>query len=358
MIDEYQALGIKIKVQKCDIAVESQLTELILQCKRDMPRIGGVVHAAMVLKVSLYPSILSPNYQTHPFLTPPRQDKLFENIDIDDWNQVIKPRVDGAWNIHKHCPDLDFFVLLASITGIVGNKGQAAYAASNTFMDAFAEYRAIQGLPASTIDLGMVADVGYVAQSDLRRRAQISALTHDAVKEKELHALLKGAVLNHPATCSWRRTVTMSRLQASQSDLWWCTDPRFSHIVTATDSSSSGSAADTQDASSQSVRKALQAARSTDEALQVLYAALVHKVSSISMTPAEDISIEKPLAEYGLDSLVAVEIRNWITNELYANVPLLELANSPSLQALAGAIAANSKLLVHLMPAPNGDTVS
>ena len=241
------------------------------------------------------------------------------------------------------------------MTGIVGNKGQAAYAASNTFMDAFAEYRATQGLPASTLDLGLIADVGYVAHSDARRRAQISVLSHDAVEEIELHALLKGAILSHPTTCSWRQTVTMSKLVAGQSNLWWCTDPRFSHIVTNADSSSSD---DTKDLSSQSCRKALQEAQTMDEAHKVLYAALVHKVSSISMTPKEEIQIEKPLGDYGLDSLVAVEIRNWITNELYANVPLLELTNSPSLQALAVSIAANSKLLVHLMPLPDEVTVS
>ena len=222
-------------------------------------------------------------------------------------------------------------------------------------MDAFAEYRARRGLPASTIDLGRVADVGYVAQSDSRRRAQIDAISHDVVEEKELHALLKGAILNYPTTCSWRHTVTMSKLVAGQAKQWWCTDPRFSHNVLNLESSSSQNA---NDNSSLSFRKALKDAQSVEEAHKVLYSALVHKVSSMSMTPKEDIQIEKPLEDYGLDSLVAVELRNWITNELHSNVPLLEVTNSPSLQSLAATIAANSELLEHLMPTPDADAIS
>ena len=244
-------------------------------------------------------------------------------------------------------------MLLASASGIIGNKAQAAYAASNTFMDAFAEYRARQGLTASTIDLGVVADVGYVAQSDSRRRAQIIALIASNVEEKELHALLKGAILSHPTACSWRQTITMDKLVAGQSHPWWSTDPRFSHIVSNLES---GPSHNTRDPSSLSFRQALKEAQSIDEARKVLYSALVHKVSSMSMTPKEDIQIDKPLGDYGLDSLVAVELRNWITNELNSNVPPLE--NSPSLQTLAGSIAENSQLLAHLSPTPDADALS
>ena len=70
--------------------------------------------------------------------------------------------------------------MLAYLSGIVGNWGQAAYAASNTFMDAFAKYRSSQGLPASTSDIGVVAWVGYVADHELRE-AQIRASAHDLV---------------------------------------------------------------------------------------------------------------------------------------------------------------------------------
>lgn len=85
-----------------------------------------------------------------------------------------------------------------------------------------------------------------------------------------------------------------------------------------------------------------------DEARTAIRAALIHKVSGISMTPEDELRPEKPLEAYGLDSLVAVEIRNWISGELEAEVPLLELTGSSSLNALVGVIAGNSKLVARL----------
>ena len=54
------------------------------------------------------------------------------------------------------------------------------------------------GLLASTIDLGIVADVGIVTRSDSQYRAQISAFAHDVFEERKLHAILKRAILNNP----------------------------------------------------------------------------------------------------------------------------------------------------------------
>ena len=211
-------------------------------------------------------------------------------------------------------------------------------------MDAFAAYRARRGLRASTIDIGVINDVGYVTQSDTQQRAQINTTAHDAVAETELHALLKGAILNHPTDCSYQQTITGLKLEPGRPPPWWSSDPRFSHIVRK---SHSGSSQTAQDPGSVSFRKALKDAASVEGAHKVIRSALIHKVSSISMTPEESISVEKPLVAYGLDSLVAVEIRNWITNELESNVPLLQLTSSPSLRALAETIAQSSKLSVH-----------
>ena len=272
------------------------------------------------------------------------QDKSFKNTSFDDWTEVIKPRVQGAWNLHKCLPSLDFFVMLASIAGTVGNRGQSAYAASNTFMDAFSDYRADLGLPAATIDIGIVADVGYVAQSDPQRRAQISLVSNDVVQEAEFLAVMKGAILQHPKGNSYRQTIAGLYLPGWAQPSW-ISNPRFSHLARSSENTSTPNA---QGTSSISVRKALQDATSVDQAVSVTCAAVIRKVSSISMTPEEEIEANKPLVAYGLDSLVAVELRNWIGNELGASVPLLELTTSPSLEALARLIAAKSKLSEHV----------
>ena len=79
-----------------------------------------------------------------------------------------------------------------------------------------------------------------------------------------------------------------------------------------------------------------------ESANQVVYDSVAAKFSSILMIPAEDIVPSKPIVAYGLDSLVSVEIRNWISRELGVKMQLLEVLNSSSLQALAATIVRES----------------
>src|SRR4051812_23371970 len=85
-----------------------------------------------------------------------------------DWEASVFPKVLGAWNLHnaleKH--NLDFLILFGSASGVCGNHGQANYAAANTFLDAFVQYRQHRHLPASIMDLGPVEDIGYLVDND------------------------------------------------------------------------------------------------------------------------------------------------------------------------------------------------
>ena len=94
------------------------------------------------------------------------QDCTFSQMSFEKWVASLSPKVQGAWNLHHSVSTqaLDFFVLFSSTAGICGNMGQANYAAANTFLDAFAQYRRQCGLPASVLALGAVADVGVVSR--------------------------------------------------------------------------------------------------------------------------------------------------------------------------------------------------
>ena len=91
---------------------------------------------------------------------------LFENMNYEDFLMAASPKIQGSWNLHELLPkDMDFFVELSSSTGVVGNQGQANYAAGNTYEDALAHYRSAQGLPAVSLDLGMIRGVGVVEEN-------------------------------------------------------------------------------------------------------------------------------------------------------------------------------------------------
>jgi hypothetical protein len=119
-------------------------------------------------------------------------------MSLDDYKASLAPKMRGTWNLHEKLSkeDLDFFIMLSSTAGIIGNASQAAYSAASTFLDAFADYRNNLGLPAVTIDLGMVSDVGYLAvNADLRHMLEKLGLS--SVYLPELLAMIKTAIV-HP----------------------------------------------------------------------------------------------------------------------------------------------------------------
>ena len=120
LIEEAALLGARIIVQACDISRREAVDKLITSDISSLPPIRGIVHAATVL-----------------------HDVLFEKMTFEQWNAVVSSKVAGAWNFHHalqaSSTPLDFFICISSVAGAVGNRGQAAYAAANTFLDSFAQ---------------------------------------------------------------------------------------------------------------------------------------------------------------------------------------------------------------------------
>ena len=326
MVEELRGQGVNVVVIKCDISDRAQVEKLISQCQATLPPIKGVIHGAMALR-----------------------DALFENITFPAWELNIKPRVQGAWNLH-HCltaatTDLDFFLTLASIAGCLATAGQAAYAASNTFLDAFTSHRRDLGLPASVIDIGVVEGVGYVAEN-LGRAAEMSTTAHDRITEAELLALVKAAIVgpahHHP------QTLTGFKLLPDKPLPSWSSDPKFLHVLADAQSGSSSSSADAHGGKNDDdgdlvlLRTRLRQAETPQAAVELICHSLTRKLSKLLLIAPEDVDPTKPVVAYGLDSLVAVELRNWMTIELGAGVPLMEVMNSPSIEGLAEKLAARS----------------
>lgn len=73
----------------------------------------------------------------------------------------------GTWNLHELLPrDMDFFIVLSSLAGIIGSVSQGNYAAGNTFQDALIHYRRAKGLAGTSLDLGIMKSIGYVEENE------------------------------------------------------------------------------------------------------------------------------------------------------------------------------------------------
>jgi NADP-dependent 3-hydroxy acid dehydrogenase YdfG len=140
-IDELSALGCNAQVIAGDV---TKLDDVCRVKRESLLPVAGVIQMSMVLR-----------------------DGLFAQSTHEDWQAVAAPKVDGTWNLHQAFSkdDLDFFVMFSSISGVVGNPGQASYASANTFLDAFTHFRHSEGMAASVLDIGAMGDVGFVSQN-------------------------------------------------------------------------------------------------------------------------------------------------------------------------------------------------
>lgn len=259
-------------------------------------------------------------------------------MSYEDYQSVVRPKVAGAWNLHSSLSNvkLDFFITLSSAAGIVGNKGQAAYSAANTFLNAFAQYRVSRGLSATTIDLAAVKDIGYLAENAEKAGLVAETIGDSTVNKIELEGLVAAAITGQMRTTCNNHCITGLAVSPNSPLPSWIFDAKFDHIRP--------SPIDQGDAISTptiSLKQALKNTPSQAEAQTIILTAVTSKVASILLIPVDEVDPKKSVAGYGLDSLVAIEIRNWITRELEANLQVL----SGSLVALSSLVMRKSGLV-------------
>ncbi|MFD9910559.1 SDR family NAD(P)-dependent oxidoreductase, partial [Streptomyces sp. NPDC059063] len=133
LVEELTALGADVTVAACDVADPDALAALLAALPEEQP-LGAVVHCAGVL-----------------------DDGVVTELDHDRLDKVLRPKADGAWNLHQATRDMDLdaFVLYSSVVGLLGSPGQANYAAANAFLDALAHHRHTTGLPATSLAWGL-----------------------------------------------------------------------------------------------------------------------------------------------------------------------------------------------------------
>ncbi|KAG5984184.1 Type I Iterative PKS [Claviceps digitariae] len=321
LIEHNAAHGACVHVMKCDVGDESSVSSLLLKIRRSLPAIRGVIHAAMVLR-----------------------DTLFEKMTFDDYKEVVKSKISGALHFNKAMEhhEVDFFVLLSSVAGIVGNRGQAAYSGANTFLDALAHHRRQKGLAATSINLTAVEDVGYLASNASRKTEVLKNISGSSMSEKEVLALVEAAVSGQ--ICD-SQCITGLDLDIPTLLPFWANDGKFSGIrekVLASEGEKVSSVS-----SDMSLAERLKRIPTFHDAVEMVTSELGAKLASILMMAQEEMEAHKTsrtITAFGLDSLNAIELRNWIGKELQAHLQVLELLTSGRLKDLASLVLKKSRL--------------
>ena len=325
-VKELEVMGCGAIAQPCDISSKESLAMLrqVMQ-EHGLPPVRGVVQGAMVLN-----------------------DSIFERMTYESWQGTIGPKVDGTTNLASQFKEVDFFIMLSSLIGTSGHSSQANYGAASTFQDAFARHRASQGLPAVSLDVGLVQNVGYVADRD-GFASRLVKLGLRRLSDQEILRLTEQGI-RHP-----RRSVINSQIvtgigafdESSPNDAWK-QESRFASLANPApvDSASSGEQGSKGDrASGRSLLESLDKAGSWTEGVDILVGAVTAKLSEMFVVPQNEIDRTRAPIDYGVDSLVAVELRNWLFAHLQAELSIFEVMGSKSLNSLGEAAAGVSKLV-------------
>lgn len=266
------------------------------------------------------------------------QDSILEQMTLEDYYTAIRPKVQGSWNLHEYFREqpLDFFVMLSSLAGIVGYASQCNYSAGGTFQDALARHRTARGLPGVAIDLGVVKSIGYVAEND-GTAERLRKTGHTVLSEDDVLKAVESAIL------SPRATQLMLGLNTGPGPHWeespMARDMRFSSLrfrqsSQVTTSVSRGGSSDLGDQ--------IAAASTLDEAAEAVVQAITKKLVDIFMLAEAEISPSMSLSDYGVDSLVAVELRNMLALRAGSETSIFDIMQSTSISALATVVATKS----------------
>ncbi|PYI00201.1 hypothetical protein BO71DRAFT_455104 [Aspergillus ellipticus CBS 707.79] len=262
------------------------------------------------------------------------KDRLLSEMTYDEWSAALAPKVQGTWSLHFELRDiaLDFFVLFSSLSGIVGFAGQANYGAANTFLDSFVKYRHSQGLPASVLDLGFMADIGYMAEKTPRTSKLANSVGGILLNERDLFRALEISVLTPPCQSS-QIVVGLGTLDPAGTGNW-AHDGRFSGW-----SNVSINTQEIHAPRSDQLRALVDEIRRNPSLLdephiQDLITIELGKVLAAHLGHEEDLSKEE-LANIVIDSLMSIEVRSWFRRNAGIDISLVEIANAGTVGGLA-----------------------
>ncbi|XXG95388.1 hypothetical protein Hte_001650 [Hypoxylon texense] len=297
---------------------------------------------------------------------PIKGDVPVVDMEWSQWKDVLAPKVDGTWNLHRACisEPLDFFFLASSLVTVADSLGQGNYVAANTFIEAFCRYRHSLGLPASVLNIGPIRDVGFVAENT-HAMHNIKAQGLYLLGERDFLSFLELSLLDSrpaglgtvtpsaaPPTPWYNSTQVVMGLRSEQdlddpnNRTMWRRDRRMGiyHNVRMEDSTKTS-----ESNALQEFLARITAAEGCGEdgkpllreksSLDFLAHEIGTKIYNFLLKPDEEVDVGLSLAQMGLDSLMAIELRRWFKGAFGITLSVLEIVGSGTLAQLAELVA-------------------
>ncbi|RDW86024.1 hypothetical protein BP5796_04349 [Coleophoma crateriformis] len=338
-VEDHQRNGTTVKIFPCDVTDEAGLKHVYNSICATLPPIIGAINGAMVLN-----------------------DIGIRNMTFKQLNTVVRPKVYGSIHLDRifRDLDLDFFILLSSINCVIGNLGQANYAAANTFMCALAANRRKRGLTASAVNIGAIIGAGYITrESNKAVDATVKNMALMHLSEEDFHQLFAEAIeaghvdsLDGPEISTGLLEIAVNSTHVPR----WFSDPKFARFLVHP----LGSDEDNKERpSAGSIRELLQSCQNQEDVGKIVKRTFAAQLRNIlQMTMADDDLMEMRSNDIGLDSLVSVDIRTWFLKNYQVSIPVLKIMGNDTMGNLAQHALENvpAELVPHISVDGDGKT--
>ncbi len=302
-----QEKGATLWVKQADVANADQLALVLTEIQQSLPPLRGVIHAAGVL-----------------------DDRPLLAQEWPAFARVMAPKLVGAWNLHvltRELP-LDFFVMFSSVAALLGSPAQSNYAAANAFLDALAHHRRAMGLPALSINWGPWAEVGMAAalgETQRQRLAKQGIIPMPPGEGLRLFEYLLTTPRPQVAALSLNWQSLLAALPAGKEPPVLATLLRDMRARLHTSATSS----------SPTLLEKLANTAPKNHRQAVFAHVLAEACRVLGIDPAQAPDPQQPLQELGMDSLMAVELRNALTAAVGQTLPPTLLFEYPTIASLA-----------------------
>jgi acyl transferase domain-containing protein/acyl carrier protein len=299
-IDALRTAGANVIVVSADIASIEGTRRAVQAATSTRKPLRGVFHAAGLV-----------------------HSAMVKDLDREQVRQVFAGKVLGAWHLHELTSELplDFFVCCSSASAVLGTTAQAHYAGANRALDALAALRRKNGLPGLSINFGPIADVGYLVSrpevADYLAASGVLSMSAEAA----LDAL--GTMLRHDPGVVMCADINWSRLSLALSSIGVA--PRTATLARSRTSNGG-------------VRGQL-AAAPPEERAGVVADYLREQVGAVLKIAPESVEIDRPLSEFGLDSLTSFELKARLEDEIGVVLPIGKFLQRPTISHLGTEIS-------------------
>ena len=303
-IQEIRDRGVEVRVLTGDVAKAADVARVLSEIAAMMPPLSGVVHAAGSL-----------------------QDAALVRQTWDRFEGVFAPKISGAWHLDRQTQHLalDFFVLFSSTAALFGNRGQANYAAANAFLDALAADRRARGLSALSINWGPWSGVGMAAALEKTGRGEWDEAGIGALSAEQGLAAFERVLASDRAHLAVLRVQWQRFLRAFAGN----EPPLLAGFRPARPSAARSEAAARAD-----LLVRLDQAVETDRERVVHEFVTAQALKVLGLDPSFSLEPHQGLRDVGLDSLMAVELRNRLQRGSGLSLPATLAFDCPTVEAL------------------------